>query len=56
MKVENNEDAETCGKKIIKNFNINKVLITRGEKGLSLISKKRDGEFSSSRNHIFKRD
>ena len=33
--------AEACGKVILKKYNINKVLITRGDKGLSLVSNKK---------------
>ena len=40
MKAQSDKDAEACGKTIIKKYNINKVLITRGEKGLLLVSKK----------------
>ena len=40
MKLENNIEAENCGRMMMKKYNIKKVLITRGEKGLSLISKK----------------
>tara|TARA_Y100001936_G_C16058983_1_gene662962 strand:+ start:214 stop:1650 length:1437 start_codon:yes stop_codon:yes gene_type:complete len=40
MKLKNNIDTDACGKLIIKKYNIDRVLITRGEKGLSLISKK----------------
>ncbi|MDC3024160.1 D-glycero-beta-D-manno-heptose-7-phosphate kinase [Alphaproteobacteria bacterium] len=40
MKINNNHDTERCGKIIMKKYNIKNVLITRGDKGLSLISKK----------------
>ena len=40
MKFNNNSETEVCGKKIIKKYNIKKVLITRGDKGLSLIGKR----------------
>ena len=35
-----NYDTEKCGKMIMKKYNIKNVLVTRGDKGLSLISKK----------------
>ena len=40
MKLQNNTETENCAKIIMKKYKIDKVLITRGDKGLSLISKK----------------
>ncbi|MEC6997216.1 MAG: D-glycero-beta-D-manno-heptose 1-phosphate adenylyltransferase [Pseudomonadota bacterium] len=40
LKAKSDKDAEACGKTIIKKYDIDKVLITRGEKGLLLVSKK----------------
>jgi D-beta-D-heptose 7-phosphate kinase/D-beta-D-heptose 1-phosphate adenosyltransferase len=40
MHVVSDKETERCGKTIMKKYNIKNVLVTRGEKGLSLISRK----------------
>ncbi len=40
INIVSNKDTERCGKMIMKKYNIKSVLITRGDKGLSLITKK----------------
>ena len=53
MKLENNIEAENCGRMMMKKYNFKKVLITRGEKGLSLISKKSAIHSPTSAKEIF---
>ena len=40
MYLDNDEETERCGKMIMKKYNIKNVLVTRGDKGLSLITRK----------------
>ena len=53
MKAQSDKDAEACGKTIIKKYNINKVLITRGEKGLLLVSKKASVHSPTAAKEVF---
>ena len=53
MKLENNIEAENCGRMMMKKYNFKKVLITRGEKGLSLITKKSAIHSPTSAKEIF---
>ena len=53
MKFQNNIETEACGKMIMKKFNIDKVLITRGDKGLSLISKKSSIHSTTTTKEVF---
>ena len=45
LSIDSNSDTEKCGRMIMKKYNIKNVLVTRGDKGLSLITKK--GSFHS---------
>ena len=40
MNIDSNAKTEKCGNMIMKKYNIKNVLVTRGDKGLSLITKK----------------
>lgn len=53
MKAQSDKNAEACGKTIIKKYNINKVLITRGEKGLLLVSKKASVHSPTAAKEVF---
>ena len=53
MQLQNNIETETCGKIIMKKYNIDKVLITRGDKGLSLISKKASVHSPTTTKEVF---
>ena len=39
MNIDSNASTEKCGNMIMKKYNIKNVLVTRGDKGLSLITK-----------------
>ena len=46
-------EAEQCGKYIMRNFKIKNVLITRGEKGLSYIDKKKSIHSATTKKEVF---
>ena len=53
LSCESNEDAESCGKFIKKNFSIKNVLITRGDKGLSYITEKKSTHSPTKKIEVF---
>jgi len=53
MKAQSDKEAEACGKIIIKKYNVSKVLITRGEKGLSLVSKRASVHSPTAAKEVF---
>ena len=48
-----NEEAEYCAKYIMKNYNINNVIITRGEKGLTYLNKNKIVHAPTKKKEVF---
>ena len=53
MPCNNNKEAELCGEYIIKKFSVKSVLITRGDKGLTYISKKEHIHANTKKIEVF---